>query len=265
MKVSHSLIAAIAAASNVYGISESTAAVACSPLEFINARGTGEPVYPTFGIIIGDPLWKAVKKLVPDATGYSVDYPASAAPCSGDLGSQDVINHLKVQSSQCPDQKYALVGYSQGAGVIHQAMKRIDASLYPKIVALVMFGDFGNKGSNVKTPFGGINPDFPPPLAQKLRQNCAPSDPICANDGTNNDAHLSYSKANETYIPDSAAYIAKQLQTNGKAGPQPSPNHGPPTETAQNLAVLAALVKQITGSSEPRAAPKNCIPAPKGT
>ena len=111
----------------------------------VAARGTGEPLNPKFGIIIGDPLWKAVKKLVPDASAYSVDYPASAAPCSRELGSQDVINHLLAQSSQCPDQKFALVGYSQGAGVIHEAMKAIDASLYPKIIALVMFGDFGNQ------------------------------------------------------------------------------------------------------------------------
>jgi hypothetical protein len=111
----------------------------------ITARGTGEPLNPKFGIIIGDPLWKAVKKLVPDASAYSVNYPASVAPCSRELGSQDVINHLKAQSSKCPNQKYALVGYSQGAGVIHEAMKTIDASLYPKIVALVMFGDFGNQ------------------------------------------------------------------------------------------------------------------------
>jgi hypothetical protein len=69
---------------------------------------------------------------------------------------------------------------------------------------------------------------------------------------------------NETYIPDSAAYIAKQLKTNGNVGPEPSPNRGPQTETAQNLAVLAGLTKQLTGSSEPRAAPKNCIPASKG-
>jgi hypothetical protein len=160
----------------------------------ITARGTGEPLNPKFGIIIGDPLWKAVKKLVPDASAYSVNYPASVAPCSRELGSQDVINHLKAQSSKCPNQKYALVGYSQGAGVIHEAMKTIDASLYPKIIALVMFGDFGNqispilhhsisfyagnKGSNVKTPFGSITPDFPPPLAQRLRQNCYPGDPV---------------------------------------------------------------------------------------
>jgi hypothetical protein len=116
----------------------------------IAARGTGEPLNPKFGIIIGDPLWKAVKKLVPDASAYSVNYPASVAPCSGELGSQDVINYLKAQSSKCPDQKYALAGYSQGAGVIHQAMKKIDATLYPKIVALVMFGDFGNQYPRIR-------------------------------------------------------------------------------------------------------------------
>jgi cutinase len=112
-------------------------------LLIITARGTGEPLNPNLGIIIGDPLWKAVKKLVPDASAYSVDYPASAAPCSRELGSQDVINHLVAQSSKCPNQRYALAGYSQGAAVIHEAMKTVDPGLYPKIVALVMFGDFG--------------------------------------------------------------------------------------------------------------------------
>jgi predicted esterase len=105
---------------------------------------------------------------------------------------------LKSQSAKCPNQKYALVGYSQGAGVMHQAMSKIDSSLYPKIIALVMFGDFGkhrgkiryvwtrfiekflsgNKGVNVKSIFGTTDPAFPPLLAQRLKQNCITGDPV---------------------------------------------------------------------------------------
>ena len=117
---------------------------------FTVARGTGEPTAPAYGVIIGDPLFRALKKLVPDVTGYSVNYPASSNPCSRDKGGEDVIIHLKSQSAKCPNQKYALVGYSQGAGVMHQAMSKIDSSLYPKIIALVMFGDFGKHRGKIR-------------------------------------------------------------------------------------------------------------------
>jgi hypothetical protein len=82
---------------------------------------------------------------------------------------------------------------------MHQAMSKINPSLYPKIVALVMFGDFGtycpvqlaivrsdslrnstsgNKGTTVKSFFGTANPAFPPPLDQRLKQNCITGDPV---------------------------------------------------------------------------------------
>lgn len=63
-------------------------------------------------------------------------------------GIVDVVAHLNTQTKSCPDQKFAMVGYSQGAGVMHGAMPNVSSDLYPKIVALVMFGDPGeNKGA----------------------------------------------------------------------------------------------------------------------
>jgi hypothetical protein len=60
----------------------------CSPLELIIgmfsyvtsrillifiARGTTEPPDPTYGIVVGDPLFAATQKLIPNVTGYAVN------------------------------------------------------------------------------------------------------------------------------------------------------------------------------------------------
>jgi hypothetical protein len=37
------------------------------------ARGTTEPLNPSYGIVVGDPLFNAVKAMVPDVSGYSVN------------------------------------------------------------------------------------------------------------------------------------------------------------------------------------------------
>ena len=61
-------------------------------------------------------------------------------------GVTDVLNHVNSQSSACPQQKFAMVGYSQGAGVMHEALSQIDSKFFDQIVALVMFGDPGKDG-----------------------------------------------------------------------------------------------------------------------
>jgi len=63
---------------------------------------------------------------------------------------------------------------------MHFASPDIDPSLYHRIVALVMFGDPGNRGPDVVSvlPEGGITPPFPHRLAWKLKENCAVGDPV---------------------------------------------------------------------------------------
>jgi cutinase len=101
----------------------------------------------------------------------------------------DTINRLNSQNKACPDQKFAIVGYSQGAGVMHAALgpspgrelpllskrPKLDNSVLPKIVAVVMFGDPGFKGTEI--PPGRFIP-LPALLQEKLRQNCSPGDPV---------------------------------------------------------------------------------------
>jgi type IV secretory pathway VirJ component len=81
-------------------------------------------------------------------------------------GANDVVRRLKEQDTACPQEKFALVGYSQGAGVMHSAAARIPTAIQQKIVAMVMFGDPGLKR----------NSKFPPLLQSRTLENCAVGD-----------------------------------------------------------------------------------------
>jgi cutinase len=184
-------------------------------------------------------------------TGYAVNYPASLAADSKIKGGNDALAHLNAQSKACPDQKYVLVGYSQGADVMHDTASKLDASLYSKIIAVVMFGDPGNKGPEAVSPQGGKVPVFPKDLQEKLKQNCAAGDPVCTNSGTEISAHLTYIRGD--YMSSSAAYIQKQFQTGGKAGPSPSANGGP-KDKGDNSSVMQNLGSKL--GKTPKGVPK---------
>jgi cutinase len=103
---------------------------------------------------------------------------------SSSTGVDDTISRLNKQSKTCPQQKFALVGYSQGAGVMHGVFgpggpdprPKLDPDVIPKIVAVVMFGD---PGFRVTTgAMSRFMPQFPPPLQSKLKENCAAGDPV---------------------------------------------------------------------------------------
>ncbi|KAG7042825.1 cutinase family protein [Colletotrichum scovillei] len=150
----------------------------CSDFEILVARGTSEPNYVggggKFGIIVGDPV-------VSNAT-----YPASSQIITGvRQGSRDVVNRLKSQATACPNQNFSLVGYSQGAAVMHAAAADIPAELYGRIKSLVMFGDGYLK-------LGASLSKFPAGLNEKARQVCAAGDPVCDANGTCTFFHLTY-------------------------------------------------------------------------
>jgi cutinase len=113
-------------------------------------------------------------------------YPASAAIITGvRRGARDVVSRLRAQSAACPDQTFALVGYSQGASVMHAAVDDIPKSLYPKIKSLVMFGDGALR-------LGASRARFPAGLDEKARQVCADGDPVCDPEGECTFFHLTY-------------------------------------------------------------------------
>jgi hypothetical protein len=103
-------------------------------------------------------------------------YPASIAFNSITAGITDVNKRLNQMSKECPDMKFAIVGYSQGAGVMHAAAASFSAEVKPKIIAAVMFGDPAHKGgpgyfSGIKTMNvcnAGNAKSLPDPVSVKI-------------------------------------------------------------------------------------------------
>lgn len=166
-------------------------------LIYINAaRGTSEPSFPKYGVIVGDPVVSNVSVRLAGVQGYPVQvsaysvplfitlishptyhtnnssqYPASASIITGgQQGIDDIVRRLTTQSSSCPSQTFALVGYSQGASIMHKAAEKLPQSVLAKIKSVVMFGDPYEKL--------GVLGQFRYPLRTRALGICADGDPV---------------------------------------------------------------------------------------
>ncbi|MGI8332564.1 cutinase family protein [Actinomadura scrupuli] len=169
-------------------------AAACAEVDVVVARGTGEP--GTLGLIVGDPVYSALKgKLgLRSSSAYPVNYPADLSAGSASKGNTDLVEHLKSQAAACPNQKFVLVGYSQGANVVDNSVgvssegalvggkitETIPASIEPRVKAVLVFG-------NPIRPLRSITGTY----KSRTLDKCASGDPVCGN-GVNVLAHLSY-------------------------------------------------------------------------
>ncbi|MFJ9376618.1 cutinase family protein [Streptomyces sp. NPDC101455] len=171
-------------------------AATCSDLDVVAARGTFEP--GTLGLIVGDPVFSALQKKITGKTlsSYAVNYPADLSLTSAATGNLDVVNHVNAQAAACPQQRFILVGYSQGANVVDNSIgissdgavvgspivATIPAAVEPKVAAVLLFGNpIRALGKSVTGTYQSRTIDF-----------CANGDPICQNGGTDVLAHLGY-------------------------------------------------------------------------
>lgn len=171
-------------------------AATCSDLDVVAARGTFEP--GTLGLIVGDPVFSALQKKITGKTlsSYAVNYPADLSLTSAATGNLDVVNHVNAQAAACPNQRFILVGYSQGANVVDNSIgissdgavvgspivATIPAALAPRVAAVLLFGNpIRALGKSVTGTYQSRTIDF-----------CANGDPICQNGGTDVLAHLGY-------------------------------------------------------------------------
>jgi len=203
----------------------------CVAYEVMYARGTFEP--GPFGLIVGDPLNTAVKRDMhnEDVRGYAVQYPAKMG--GADIGVTDIVNRVTTKAKECPKMKFALVGYSQGGGVVSSAFPRIPQELRGNIVAMVLYGagkgdgaGFGGppkgagEGKGMAGPPGdgkgkGMGLGGSGPLSSDIKEktlaNCAPGDMCNPQQGQGQTAftgHLSYANAGTQWHSRSAKYIA---------------------------------------------------------
>lgn len=125
--------------------------VDCSAALVITVRGTGEP---SKGQLLS-PVMRAIKKDGPTkTTSLDLDYPADTEVKEGGTeGVRLLVDTLNVQAEECVDQDIVLLGYSQGALIIGEALSipanrliggtvgEITAEAADQIAAIVMYGD----------------------------------------------------------------------------------------------------------------------------
>lgn len=193
-------------------VATTASAATCADIDVVVARGTGEP--GTLGIIVGDPVYSALQGALAgkSTSSYAVNYPASLIePSSVDQGNTDLVNHVTNQAAACPNQRFILVGYSQGANVVDNSIgissdgalvggpivATIPSALAPRVAAVLLFGNpIRALGRSVTGTYASRTDDF-----------CANGDPVCQAGGTNILAHLSYGgDANAA-----AAFAASQI------------------------------------------------------
>ncbi|MEU9265597.1 cutinase family protein [Streptomyces sp. NPDC048251] len=171
-------------------------AATCSDIDVVAARGTFEP--GTLGLIVGDPVLSALQRKLTGKTlsSYAVNYPADLSLTSAAQGNADLVNHVKAQATACPNQRYILVGYSQGANVVDNSIgissagavvgspivATLPAAVEPKVAAVLLFGNpIRALGKSVTGTYQSRTIDF-----------CATGDPVCENGGDDVLAHLGY-------------------------------------------------------------------------
>ncbi|MFV2177780.1 cutinase family protein [Actinomadura sp. LOL_016] len=168
------------------------AAAACSDVEVVFARGTGE--LPGLGIV-GTPLVSAIKSNLPgkSVSSYGVDYAADYAQLSAGAGATDMSDRVRSVAASCPNTSFVIGGYSQGASVTDIAIGiptllgsggTIPANLAPRVKAVVVYGNplrlYGQTVNSASRVYG-----------PKAKDICNAGDPVCGA-GANFFAHLSY-------------------------------------------------------------------------
>ncbi|MFL6121328.1 cutinase family protein [Actinophytocola sp.] len=191
------VVATFVAGAGVAVAAAPAAAASCTDINVVSARGTGEP--GVLGIIVGDPVYSALRGKITgrSLSAYAVNYPADISAGSASLGNADLVNHVTSQAASCPNQRFILVGYSQGANVVDNSIgissqgaavggpivAQIPASIQPRVAAILLFGN----------PIRAIGKSVTGTYASRTLDLCAQGDPVCGN-GVDVTAHLTYGR-----------------------------------------------------------------------
>jgi len=243
-----------------------SASAACPPYEVIGARGSGQDAVPAednMGPEVQD-FYLSLRGLLGAGVvkGYGVQYPAvgakSVAGAAAFLhlggsytdsvreGADDVVQHIQVRRrSGCDSTKFILAGYSQGAQVMGDALRK--PGVADSVAAVALFGDpyfnadsWSARGGFDPSLYGifGPRPEWPTDLYGHVFSYCHWHDVICNMSerhhiwGTNKDVYtrtaLGESAPHGTYkIGGDTAAAARDVARALGFTPSPIPYSGP--------------------------------------
>lgn len=194
---------AIATTVLVTGSPAADAQAGCTQVEIVTARGTWEPQNSSYL------LTQVANRVRTGLTGvttstYDVVYPAQPSfNTSAPQGVTNLISHLNTEAAQCPDQRYILMGYSQGGLVVSDALVNtgrayggtgtLSAEAASRIAAIGNFGSMrftAGQPYNAGTPEAGRQSLLPVPpgalsaYASRMMDYCYNDDWVCQGDGS---------------------------------------------------------------------------------
>jgi hypothetical protein len=211
-----------------------TVGTACADLVVIGARGSTQD--PDLNAGVGTEVRRTVEQLTDlvharsDRTVHveAIRYDASAAPTLAAYlartaeGTRQMTERLSALAGDCPDSRFALVGFSQGAQVVHGAAADMEPALAERVSLVAMIADpLTNPAdpirhwSYAKKPTGGNGRlGSGPPVDDDLRavaiSLCVAGDEICndrgAPGGPPSDTHKHFYEK-----PSNARTTARQL------------------------------------------------------
>ncbi|MCF2531094.1 cutinase family protein [Yinghuangia soli] len=196
---------ALAASALTFATAEQAVAASCADVDVAYAGGTvfgGDGTAPN---TLPDPVFENFAAALDARTAgksvsyYRVNYPASLEPWSASVGNWDLVQHLRAQAVACPDQVFVLVGYSQGANVVDNAIgvgsdgalvggptvAVIPAGIEPKVKAVVLYGNPIRGFPTYRQVTGTYQ--------SRTLDDCAAGDPICGG-GWDANAHGAYAQ-----------------------------------------------------------------------
>lgn len=223
----------------------------CSPYLVITVRGTGEP---TKGQLLS-PVARSISEARPGETEIlDLEYPADTdVNEGGTVGARTLLDTLNVQTEACPEQRFVLLGYSQGALVIGDVLAapadrlvggtvgELRPEAAERVRAVVLYGDprfVGGEPFNVGDSDPAVSGLLPRPagaldaFADRLRDYCVARDFICQSSlDLDESGHVAYFEngmqqdgaAFAITRLDPPAAVAPEEGAPGEDAPQPGP------------------------------------------
>lgn len=193
---------------------------ACPDVEVIGARGTTER--PGLGVILTPLAQRITGDLAQTVRTTAVDYPASFNYLASVRQGVDALaGNVADTAAACENTRFVLMGYSQGANVVGDALAgsrtggapAIGAEQADRVAAVLLFGDPTftggedfNAGDGTRDGIFARGAGDLDAFADRTRSFCNRNDRFCQG-GTSLAAHLDYAK----FAADATSFVADRV------------------------------------------------------